>query len=217
MGGVLTRGSGCPPPSSFFTPPPFFPTPLRRLLPALLFEAGVSYSGGCPRRRTTKRKRPGCRTRCPSPTQTASSSLRGAMRQRILRSHTTPCHRRMVITTQFIVSPCCTAALTSSVPLQVVCDCAWAACTSGSTRTHHPPTVPVSLCGAMRQRILGSHTPPCHRRMVITTSFSVFHRCSAAQTISVPLQVAAHCALALAICTSRSPRTHHPPTMPVSL
>ena len=28
--------------------------------------------------------------------------------------------------------------------------------------------------GAMRQRILGSHTPPCHRRMVITTQFSVF-------------------------------------------
>ena len=28
--------------------------------------------------------------------------------------------------------------------------------------------------GAMRQRILGSHTPPCHRRMVITTLFSVF-------------------------------------------
>ena len=26
----------------------------------------------------------------------------------------------------------------------------------------------------MRQRILGSHTPPCHRRMVITTLFSVF-------------------------------------------
>ena len=25
----------------------------------------------------------------------------------------------------------------------------------------------------MRQRILGSHTPPCHRRMVITTLFSV--------------------------------------------
>ena len=28
------------------------------------------------------------------------------------------------------------------------------------------------LCGGgggMRQRILGSHTPPCHRRMVITT------------------------------------------------
>ena len=30
-----------------------------------------------------------------------------------------------------------------------------------------------SGCGAMRQRILGSHTPPCHRRMVITTLFSV--------------------------------------------
>ena len=27
--------------------------------------------------------------------------------------------------------------------------------------------------GAMRQRKLGSHTPPCHRRMVITTLFSV--------------------------------------------
>ena len=26
----------------------------------------------------------------------------------------------------------------------------------------------------MRQRILDSHTPPCHRRMVITTLFSVF-------------------------------------------
>ena len=25
----------------------------------------------------------------------------------------------------------------------------------------------------MRQRNLGSHTPPCHRRMVITTLFSV--------------------------------------------
>ena len=28
--------------------------------------------------------------------------------------------------------------------------------------------------GAMRQRKLGSHTPPCHRRIVITTLFSVF-------------------------------------------
>ena len=28
--------------------------------------------------------------------------------------------------------------------------------------------------GAMRQRRLGSHTPPCHRRMVITTCFGVF-------------------------------------------
>ena len=26
--------------------------------------------------------------------------------------------------------------------------------------------------GAMRQRILGSHTPPCHRRMVITTQLA---------------------------------------------
>ena len=27
--------------------------------------------------------------------------------------------------------------------------------------------------GGMRQRILGSHTPPCHRRMVITTQFNI--------------------------------------------
>ena len=62
------------------------------------------------------------------------------MRQRILGSYTPPCHRRMVITTQFNVLPCCTAAQTSSVPLQVAFDCALAVCTSGSPRTHHPPT-----------------------------------------------------------------------------
>ena len=68
-----------------------------------------------------------------------------AMRQRILGSHTPPCHRRMVITTQFNVSPRRTAALLGSVPLQVVYDCALAAYTSGSARTHHAPTAPVSL------------------------------------------------------------------------
>ena len=33
-----------------------------------------------------------------------------------------------------------------------------------------PPGGPLAhfYLGAMRQRILGSHTPPCHRRMVIT-------------------------------------------------
>ena len=71
--------------------------------------------------------------------------------------------------------------------------------------------------GAMRQRILGSHTPPCHRRMVITTQFSVLPCCTAAQASSVPPQVAFDCALALVICTSGSARTHHPPTVPVSL
>ena len=55
---------------------------------------------------------------------------------------------------------------------------------------------------AMRQRILGSHTPPCHRRMVITTQFSVMPCRTAAQTSSVPLQVAFDGALALAICAS---------------
>ena len=43
--------------------------------------------------------------------------------------------------------PCCTAALTSSVPHQVVADCTLASVlwTLRSARTHHPPTVPVSL------------------------------------------------------------------------
>ena len=34
-------------------------------------------------------------------------------------------------------------------------------------------TTEVPNHGAMRERKLGSHTPPCHRRMVITTLFSV--------------------------------------------
>ena len=46
--------------------------------------------------------------------------------------------------------------------------------------------------GPMRQRTLGLHTPPCHRRMVITTQFNVLPCCTAAQTSSVPLRVAVH-------------------------
>ena len=42
----------------------------------------------------------------------------------------------------------------------------------------------------MRQRILGSHTPPCHQCMVITTQFSVLPCYTVAQTSFVPLQVA---------------------------
>ena len=44
---------------------------------------------------------------------------------------------------------------------------------------YHPPppawseAFPPPRGWAMRQRILGSHTPPCHRRMVITTEFIV--------------------------------------------
>ena len=76
--------------------------------------------------------------------------------------------------------------------------------------------IPLSA-SAMRQRILGSHTPPSHKRMVITTQFSVLPCCTAAQTSSVPLQVAFDGALALAISTSGSTHTHHPPTVPVSL
>ena len=70
---------------------------------------------------------------------------RPAMRQRILGSHALPCHRRMGITTQINVLPCCIAAQTGFVPLKVAFDCAFAVCTSGSAHTHHPPTVPFSL------------------------------------------------------------------------
>ena len=54
--------------------------------------------------------------------------------------------------------------------------------------SHEGIQLETSRCaGAMRQRIMGSHTPPCHRRMVITTQFSVLPCCTAAQTSSVPL------------------------------
>ena len=58
-----------------------------------------------------------------------------------------------------------------------------------------------AFCLAMRQWILGSHTPPCQRRMVITTQSSVLPCCTVAQTSSVPLQVAFDGALGLAIST----------------
>ena len=41
--------------------------------------------------------------------------------------------------------------------------------------------------------------------------------CTTAQTSSVPHQVVADCTLALVLWTLRSARTHHPPTVPVSL
>ena len=73
---------------------------------------------------------------------------------------------------------------------------------------------------AMRQRILGSHTPPCHRRMVITTLSSMF--CLAAlQRKPDP------CQMLPCVCHSKwlskilrlfgSARSHHPPTASVSL
>jgi hypothetical protein len=91
-----------------------------------------------------------------------------------------------------------------------------------SAAPHSPaPCIPVgSGAGAMRQRILGSHTPPCHRRMVITTLSSMF--CLAALQRK-PDQ----CRMLPCIRHSRwlskvlrlfgSARTHHPPTAPVSL
>ena len=44
-----------------------------------------------------------------------------------------------------------------------------------------------------------------------------FSCCTAAQTSCVPHQVVADCALASVLWTLRSARTHHPPTVPVSL
>ena len=73
---------------------------------------------------------------------------------------------------------------------------------------------------AMRQPILGSHTPPCHRRMVITTLSSMF---SLAALQRKPDQ----CRMLPCIRHSRWPskvlrlsrtaRSHHPPTAPVGL
>ena len=72
----------------------------------------------------------------------------------------------------------------------------------------------------MRQRILGSHTPPCHRRMVITTLSSMF--CLAALQRKLD-----QCRMLPCVRHSRwllkvlrlfgSARSHHPPTTPVSL
>ena len=72
----------------------------------------------------------------------------------------------------------------------------------------------------MRQRILGSHKPPCHRHMVITTLSSMF--CLAALQRK-PDQ----CRMLPCFRHSRwlsnvlrlfgSARSHHPPTAPVSL
>ena len=62
--------------------------------------------------------------------------------------------------------------------------------TGGATTTGPDATHPPNYLSKLRQRILVSHTPLCHRRMVITTQFSVLPCCTAAQTSSVPLQVA---------------------------
>ena len=51
----------------------------------------------------------------------------------------------------------------------------------------------LTLRGAMMQRILGSHTPPCHRRMVITTISALFC-CTAAHPYQVQLVSRIHCA-----------------------
>ena len=83
---------------------------------------------------------------------------------------------------------------------------------------------PVAPCGwgerAMRQRILGSHTPLCHRHMVITTLSPMF--CLAALQRKLD-----QCRMLPGVRHSRwlskilglfgSARSHHPPTAPVSL
>ena len=77
----------------------------------------------------------------------------------------------------------------------------------------------------MRQRILGSHTPPCHRRMVITTLSSMF--CLAALQRNALQRKPDQCRMLPCVRHSRwlskvlrlfgSARSHHPPTAPVSL
>ena len=72
----------------------------------------------------------------------------------------------------------------------------------------------------MRQRILGSHTPPCHRGMVITTLILMFW-------IAALQRKPDQCRMLPCIRHSRwrskvlrlsgSARSHHPPTSPVSL
>ena len=63
------------------------------------------------------------------------------------------------------------------------------------------PSAPGGIGRATRQRILGSHRPPCHRRMVITTLSSMFCLaaggcpvCRLAQQCRTPLPTAAHVA-----------------------
>ena len=78
----------------------------------------------------------------------------------------------------------------------------------------------LDVVGAMRQRILGSHTPPCHARMVITTLSSMF--CLAAlQRRLDQCQMLPHMRhsrwLSNVLWLSGSARSHHPPTAPVSL
>ena len=73
---------------------------------------------------------------------------------------------------------------------------------------------------AMRQRILGSHTPPCHRRMVITTLSSMF--CLAALQRKPDQCRMLPCIrhsrwLSKVLKLSGSAGSHHPPTAPVSL
>ena len=73
--------------------------------------------------------------------------------------------------------------------------------------------------GAMRQRILGLHTPPCHRRMVITTLSSMF--CVAALQRKLyqcrMLPCVRHSEwLSKVLRLFGSARSHHPPTAPVA-
>ena len=65
----------------------------------------------------------------------------------------------------------------------------------------------------MRQRILGSHTPPCHKRMVITTLSSMF--CLAALQRKPDqcrmLPCVRHCRwLSKVLRLFGSARSHHP-------
>ena len=62
---------------------------------------------------------------------------------------------------------------------------------------------------------MGSHTPPCHRRMVITTLGSMFCLAALQRT---PDQCIRHSKWPSKVLRlSGSARSHHPPTAPVGL
>ena len=79
----------------------------------------------------------------------------------------------------------------SVIPPQGCAPCPFGGTSSAVTVSLEGTPAPRIHNRAMRQRILGSHTPPCHRRMVITTLSSMF--CLAAlqrKSVHSPLQVA---------------------------
>ena len=72
----------------------------------------------------------------------------------------------------FSLAPNFSAWVIGSSRLGMLCWCSERDCCSNTQNrieTRQQPLKDPAAPRAMRQRTLGSHTPPCHRRMVITT------------------------------------------------